>query len=56
MSVSSAVSTVMVLPVTVNLLNPDAEAELSQLDDELLPPLHRLGGTNPSVDSSSPNS
>ena len=55
MSVSSAVSTVIVLPVTENSLNSKAEAELSQLDDELLPLLHRVGGTDPSVDSSSPN-
>ena len=37
MSVSSAVSTAIVLPVAVNLLNSEAEAELSQLDGESLP-------------------
>ena len=56
MSVGSAVSTVTVLSETVNSLNSDAEAELSPLDNGSLPRLHRLGGTDPSMDSSSLNS
>ena len=56
MSVGSVVLTVIVLPVTVNLINSEVEADSSLLDEESPPRLHRLGGTDPSVDSSSTNS
>ena len=44
MAVSSVVLAVIVLPNTVDLLNYDAEAELSSLGESLFR-LHRLGGT-----------